>query len=125
MMKNKKGAELSMNLVIIGVILIIVLLVAATFFLGGTSNVWQRVKDVFGGAAGNDRAYVEQTCQQYCITAQSSVNPQNSAYCTKGFDIIDVEGEDLKCWGNEINVPCSGVSCPGDENIPDEAYKGI
>ena len=43
---NKRGAELSMNVIVVSILVILVLLVLAFFFLGGTSNLFEQIQKV-------------------------------------------------------------------------------
>lgn len=90
---NKKGAELSINVIIIAILVILVLVIVAAFFTGGSAKLFNSVKDIFSGStAGTDRALAEQNCQLYCSQSASLQNPSTSAYCTKSFS-IDADGD--------------------------------
>ena len=112
---NKRGQEgLSMNTIIIAIIGIIVLLLIVTFFTGGMSTIFNKVRGVFGGGtAGYDIDLAKTNCQAYCGRAKlTDTNPQpSSTYCTQEFDITKTDGsgetEKLKCTsGSRIHVPC-------------------
>jgi len=92
---NKKGAELSINVIIIAILVILVLVIVAAFFTGGSSKLFGTVKEIFTkSTAGTDRGLAEQFCQQYCDQAQDLQNPRNSAYCGTSFKIdADSDGE--------------------------------
>lgn len=126
-MINKKGAELSINVIIIAILVILVLVIVAAFFTGGSAKLFSAVKDIFTGTtAGTDRALAEQNCNLYCSQSASLQNPSRSAYCTKSFSIdADGDGEadytmegDLKVYkkyycgpGNSNGVDNLGISC--------------
>ena len=113
---NKKGAtELSMNTIIIAIIAIIVLLLVVTFFTGGLSTVFGKIRGVFGGGtAGYDVDLAKANCQAYCERAKfTGTNPQpDSTYCTQEFAIETVKGsektEDQNCYtsSSRVFVPC-------------------
>ncbi len=93
---NKKGAtELSMNTIILAIIAIIVLLLIVTFFTGGLSTIFGKIRDVFkGGTAGYDIDLAKAQCQAYCERAKLSkeVSQPTSTYCTQEFDILKNDG---------------------------------
>ena len=96
-LRQKKGQGLPMNTVIITILVILVLVVVAAFFLGGTSNLVSKIREVFfGSISGVDLAFAASTCQQRCD--QLELLPKNqlerSAYCKDYFNIdIDNDGE--------------------------------
>lgn len=126
-MKDKKGAELSINVIIIAILVILVLVIVAAFFTGGATKLFSAVRDIFGiTTAGTDRSLAEQSCQQYCVTSQDLQNYRNSPYCTKFFTIdTDNNGEaeytlegNTKIYkkyycspspfeGESLNIPCA------------------
>ena len=120
MMNNKRGAtELSMNTIILAIIAIIVLLLIVTFFTGGLSTVFGKIRDVFkGGTAGYDVDLAKAQCQSYCERAKllDANAVKESTYCKQQFDIETSPGsgqtEPQKCSvsGGKIYTPCS-VSC--------------
>ncbi len=120
-MKNKRGAtELSMNTIILAIIAIIVLLLIVTFFTGGLSTVFGKIRDVFqGGTAGYDVDLAKAQCQSYCERAKllNSDAVKESTYCKQEFDIESSSGsgqtQKQKCSvsGSKVYTPCSGVSC--------------
>ncbi|MEK6856464.1 MAG: hypothetical protein AABX49_00455 [Nanoarchaeota archaeon] len=124
MMNNKRGAtELSMNTIIMAIIAIIVLLLIVTFFTGGLSTVFGKIRDVFkGGTAGYDVDLAKAQCQSYCERAKLLSNDQweTSTYCSQGFELdsnkdgsIESGEEDIKCKDSKLlgSNGCSPVSC--------------
>jgi len=86
---NKKGAELSMNVIIISILVILVLVIVAAFFTGGASKLFSGVRDIFEGAtAGTDRALAEQNCNLYC----EQYGLGSRAYCSK-FVYLDTDND--------------------------------
>jgi len=109
---NKKGAELSMNVIIISILVILVLVVVAFFFLGGTAKLFSGIKqfspDNIEIAVGD--------CNSKCQLAQTYSNPtqiKTSGYCRKQV-MVDGDGDDIadeihRCYSNTIGVECPGV----------------
>lgn len=109
--QNKRGAELSVNVIIIAILAILVLVIVAFIFTGGTGKITDTIKDIFGGATGGDDysgARVE--CGTLCIQAQAldDDQKQSSQFCTKSVAKNEKE-TDLFCYSSEINVDCDGV----------------
>ena len=134
MMLNKKGAELSINVIIIAILVILVLVIVAAFFTSASSKLFSSIKDIFTkGSSGTDRVLAEQFCQQYCDQARDSQSPSKSAYCTQWFGIDEnpkdgaadytLEG-DLKvtkkfyCGSGNINSQYNlGISCADKQGV--------
>ena len=89
---DKKGqGGLSMNTIIIAIIGIIVLLLIVTFFTGGMTTVFGKIRGVFGGGtAGYDVDLAKANCQAYCERAKlldTDVAKSTSTFCTQAFPI--------------------------------------
>ena len=87
---NKKGAELTLNTVIVGILVVVVLLVVITFFLGGTAGLTRTIRGIFyGTTAGTSETIAVQSCQNRCD--QALVLPEAtrsaSAFCMQPFEI--------------------------------------
>lgn len=95
MIFNKKGAELSINIIIIAILVILVLVVVAAFFTGSSTKLFSSIKEIFSGAtAGSTLQLAEENCRLYCEQTKTLQNPLKSAYCTKFFSIdTDSNGE--------------------------------
>jgi len=119
-MFNKKGAELSFNIIIVVIILVIVLVLITAFFTGTFTKLSNQIKQ----KAPDNLVTAVQTCEANCELARTydSENAQRkSSYCrdTWRFDtdndgLLDKEGEDLKeyhCSGFPIDALCPGVEC--------------
>lgn len=149
---NKRGVELTLNTVIIGILVVLVLIVIITFFLGGTAGLTRTIRGIFyGTTAGTSEALAVQTCNNRCD--QASILPiptarAASAFCKQSFEIDkDNDGEadytlvDKKkvydkyyCWpGTDkaeegkarefyLNVPCD-FECGGDSAGMTDAEK--
>jgi len=109
---NKKGAaELSMSTIIIAIIAIIFLLLIVTFFTGGLSTVFGKIREVFrGGTAGYDIDLAKTQCQDYCRRAEDLGQTGNDAvYCRQEFNIAGADGKTIptNCWESPIKVDCS------------------
>lgn len=111
--KDKKGAELSMNVIVIVIILVIVLVVLVAFFLGGFSQLTERIRSI--GPDNKDAAI--QDCQTKCQIAQSLSGDNaisRSSYCRKTVN-VDSDGDGKvdrrdHCWSGEIGETCPGVT---------------
>ncbi|MEK6907588.1 MAG: hypothetical protein AABW45_03600 [Nanoarchaeota archaeon] len=123
---GKKGAELSINVIIIAILVILVLVVVAAFFTGSSSKLFGAIRDIFRtSTAGSTLQLAEQNCQSYCEQAKDLQNPSKSAYCNSFFNIdINNDGEaeytregndkiykKYYCGqnpeGESLNIPCS------------------
>ena len=113
---NKRGqGGLSINTIIVAIIAVVVLLLIITFFTGGMSTVYSRIRDVFtGGTAGYDVDLAKTNCQSYCERAKLMDKSQQptSTYCTKTFALEDDKGDINQVYCNEpqINTPCAGLN---------------
>jgi len=123
MINDKKGAELSINVIIISILVILVLVIVAAFFTGGSAKLFSTIRDVFSGTtAGTDRALAEQNCQQYCAQAQTLQSYSTSAYCTKWFNIDangDGEADFIREGDNKIykKYYCGSSNSNGPDNL--------
>jgi len=109
---NKKGAELSMNVIIISILVILVLLVIAFFFLGGTSNLFQKIQSV----GPDNLETAARDCTSKCQLSQtySSDNlKEKSSYCRTTYHVDGnddgVADEKHHCWSSIVDVDCPGV----------------
>jgi|SRR3989344_2131893 len=112
---NKRGqGGLSTDTIIIAIIAIIVLLLVVTFFTGGVSTVFGKIRDVFiGGTAGYDVDLAKSNCQDYCQRAVTLKQGSESTYCEKTFSIGEgTSKKEVHCYSREISVTCS-VQCTG------------
>ena len=125
---DKKGVELTLNTVIVGVLVVLALIVIVTFFLGGTAGLTSTIKDIFAGTtAGTTETIAVQTCNNRC--EQAKTLPEGlratSAYCTKPFNIDttgDGKADTKKYCHKELQVPCEGIVCeepPEDDKAPE------
>ena len=113
MLKNKKGAELSLNIIIIAIIVIVVLVVVIAFFTGTISGIFDRLR----GIAPDSLDVAVQDCTGKCQLAQSfdtSAAKKSSSYCKKTIKVDTNEDgiadEKHHCWSNVINVDCPGIT---------------
>lgn len=119
---DKKGAELSFNVIIIAILVILVLVIVASVFVGGFGKL---TEILFGNIDNLETATT--TCTTRCLSSQSySTERQklNSAYCTRSFnfDYNPKDGKsDRDLEGNLKNYYCYqapiSVSCPGVDNV--------
>lgn len=125
---QKKGAELSLNVIIIAVLALIVLVIVAATFLGG----WSALKEKLGLSQaivqGADYNLAIQNCQLWCTEASDlPVDKQKlSSYCvqTQNVDVnrndkLDDTERDMVCdvenskpgYDNSLDVSCSNIKC--------------
>jgi hypothetical protein len=111
--RNKRGIELSMNVIIIAIILIIVLVVIVLFFTNGAGTFWQRIIGVTGTQT-IDNSMAQLKCNTYCTNYQTSGDVAKSTwqknFCANTMD-IDTNG-DRKADIVGANCIQVGVSCP-------------
>lgn len=108
-MKNKKGLELSMNIIIIAILVILVLVIVAVFVTGGLSNLFGSIKNLYGGqgtSLSSKLASCNTACQQLETTKNSIYEAQ---YCSKAvidknadgkLDTQELQGFDCKQLGH-------------------------
>lgn len=88
---NKRGVELTLNTVIIGILVVLVLIVIITFFLGGTAGLTRTIRGIFyGTTAGTSETLAIQTCQNRCdqgLLLPAGDIRKLSAFCTQYFEI--------------------------------------
>jgi hypothetical protein len=115
MIKNKKGAELSMNVIIISILVIVVLVIVLLVFTGQMGNFVGKIKNLVG-AQGVDLNTAIIKCEGYCNNYQTSgIKSYAKSFCgDKTFDIdkdgdgkISSSEEDLTC--QDLNVACSAI----------------
>ena len=116
---DKRGIELSMNVIIISIILVIVLVIIVLFFTGGASNFIERVKGLIGTQT-IDYSTAQLKCNTYCSNSDSNPNDltwkKNFCGSSPGtrFD-IDTNGDgkadrtQISC--SELGVSCSSIQC--------------
>lgn len=112
---NKKGAELSLNVVVVAVLVIMVLVVVTIFFLGGMGGMTSKIKSMFFGTlAGTDRTIAVQTCQTRCEQAKLLPIPMTSAFCSSFYIDDDGNGEADKNDKGEYTKFYCYKRLPGD-----------
>lgn len=113
-MMDKRGAELSMNVVIIAIIGVLVLVVVALVFTSNVATTTQKMREFLGlGTSGQSIEFVKDQCRLACENAKLSDTPKDSRYCKNLFDVK--EGDSVKqysCW-NRAGYSGVGVGCPG------------
>jgi len=119
LMKNKKGAELSVNVIIIAILAILVLVIVAAFFTGGIASLM----GIISGTKPDSISTATQICQSDCEIASAMTTQQektNSKYCSQTWKLDkDKDGEidtkpdgsiiNYQCWEPPINIFCGGV----------------
>jgi uncharacterized protein (UPF0333 family) len=120
LLDNKKGAEMSMNVLVIAILVILVLVIVGAFFLGGVGKLFP----FFNTLTPDELSVATQACANNCLIAQNlnSVNQQdNSDYCRKTWkldtdgdgdaDTVGGEIKQYRCWDGAIGESCPGVQC--------------
>ncbi|MBL7147742.1 MAG: hypothetical protein ISS82_02865 [Nanoarchaeota archaeon] len=112
MIKDKRGAELSMNVIIISILVILVLVVVATFFISGSSSLFSKIKEYSPSNLGASVQDCESKCQ-LAQTFDSDVAKRTSSYCKKEIK-VDTNDDNRAdqvhhCWSSEIGVECPDV----------------
>lgn len=112
---NKKGAELSMNIIIITILVVIVLVIMAVFFTGGMASLTKKISNIFSGQL-TDIAEASTKCNAYCANYQNQKSDiiqstMVTNFCTNEFS-VDLNG-DGKITSDEEKKTCSnlGISC--------------
>lgn len=123
---NKKGAELSMNVIIITILVVLVLVVVAVFFTGGMSSLTQRISGIFTGQL-TDLSQATASCNSYCLRYQEANSNNNNIialqmqtnFCTNKFNVdLNANGKldttpviekDKTCGSLGIN--CESLTC--------------
>ena len=93
MVKGKKGAELSINVIVILILAILALLVISVIFLGGAGSLNDRLKNIFGGTSVvYEPQYFQLHCEQYCMDGVTN-GFTDSAFCNFEFKRIDTNSD--------------------------------
>ena len=96
MVKGKKGAELSINVIVILILAILALLVVSVIFLGGAGSLNERLRNIFGGTSVvYEPQYFKLQCEQYCLDAgpKTGTDFKNTAWCKFAFQRIDTDSD--------------------------------
>jgi hypothetical protein len=108
--QDKKGAELSLNVVIIAILAILVLVVVAFILTGGASKFTDTVKRVINPVPkANDLNFAVSECKTLCSVASTLEDPTASDYCRKSitYQYTEEDGTVVdepvteKCWTAE------------------------
>ncbi len=135
-MFNKKAQGMPMNVIIIAIIVLVVLVILIAFFAGGFGSIVGKVRDLFGGSAGQAKDLAIQTCTSLCESAGNlpSTNQKESGYCKQTFLVDDDANPETKpkrmscapsvnpeltaddgrrgiTQTGSLNVDCSGIQC--------------
>lgn len=101
---NKKGAEMTVGTLVIIVLAIILLVVLVIGFTTGWGNLWDKIKNWFGGGPNVD--VIKQGCQLACST--------NSKFdwCCRTREIRYGDGtkKEVTCASMGENVNCGAIS---------------
>ncbi len=93
---TKKGQGLSMTMIVVIILALLVLLVIALIFLGGSTGLSQRLKNIFLPQQAIAVDLARQNCQQWCSLAESMTpeDARQSAYCTSYQEGVDLNPRD-------------------------------
>ncbi len=117
-MENKRGAELTLNTVIIAALVVLVLVFVIVFFLGGFGGLTETFKNTFWKTtSGTDISLAVENCKSYCQRAQDLLElprgenlVSSSSYCQQTFK-VDKDGDgvadDTEYSCSQLGVPCS------------------
>ena len=115
---NKKGAELSMNVIIITILAVLVLVIVAVIFTGGMSSLTNKIRNIFQHQALDLQSAISECngyCNGYSISKVDSYKDSFCGYNDKKFD-IDTDGDgEADLLGQtcpQLNVQCDEIpSC--------------
>jgi flagellar basal body-associated protein FliL len=116
---NKKGAELSFNIIIIAILVLLVLVLVGYFFTSGFAGL----SNLFRGLTPDDKDVAVTSCTAKCQTAQqfsTDAQKASSSYCkttwkldTNGDGKADYDSENkivkYHCYDSAINVGCADI----------------
>jgi len=120
MIKNKKGAELSMNVIIISILVIVVLVIILLVFTGQMGSFVSKLKTLFG-SQGVDLNTAIITCNGLCQSySTSGINSYANDFCGGKKFSIDKNGDgkivdtekDQTC-NEHLSVSCSAIEEEG------------
>lgn len=113
---NKKGAELSMNVIVITILVILVLVIVALIFTGGMTTLSNRIKRFFQGSAIDIQTAVVD-CNNICTSHQAApLDEYIEQFCGGALFNIDTDGDgtidksDQTCI--DLHVSCPTITCP-------------
>ncbi len=118
-MLDKRGAEISFNVIIIAILVILVLVIVGYFFTTGAARLFGQL----GGTAPDDKDVAVTSCVSKCQLAQqfSTENQKaKSSYCLTTWKLdanndgkidVDTNNELIRyhCWESPISETCPSV----------------
>src|SRR3989344_2793951 len=109
---DKKGAELSVNVVIIAILAILVLVIVAFILTGGASKFADTVRRIISPVPkASDLSFAISECKTLCSVGGTLENPKESDYCKKRIDYRYTETE----------PEVKGASCSADDRLKSQA----
>ena len=90
MLYKKRGQGLPLNAVVIAILVVLVLVVLAAFFLFGSSKIGEKIRtSFFGPTSGTDRVFAVQSCENLCEQAQflPEIQQGTSGFCKQSWQI--------------------------------------
>lgn len=119
---NKKGQDISMNIIVTAIIALLVLVILVIVFTGGITNTVDKMRTFLTfGTSGKTMEFAKEQCNANCAIAKGLDNPSSSSYCTQEFKmkendkmvsyVCDIDnnnaaGDDLKGLNIGCNVDC-------------------
>lgn len=131
-MMNKKGAELSITVIVVIILALLVLIVVALIFLSGSTGLMQRLKNIFLPQQAIAVDLARQNCNQWCSLAES-MSPEDarkSAFCTSYQEGVDVDRDgkpdrDPEDEDKLIRYYCSAESRHKESDSPVTHHLGV
>jgi len=115
---NKKGVELSMNVIIIAILAILVLVILALFFTGGIKSLFTKITSLYSGQltdVSSKIASCNAICNTYSVT-KSQIYVDK--YCSEGSPVdlngdgtIETSEKGVICDRRELGVSCPAIEC--------------
>jgi len=117
-MRNKKGAELSLNVVVITILVVLVLAIVVVIFSGGMGSLYGRMTDIFKSQP-IDKATQLTKCNGYCSNFELSGGKGEDyviAFCNTLYS-VDYNGDGTLDETEKKQYDCLdlGASCPSIE----------
>ena|SRR3989344_2922544 len=112
---DKRGVELSLNVVIVSILAVLVLISLVVFFTFGFGNISNKIKGIYQKSTGGmDRTLAIQLCSQYCELAKGLDKEQidKSTYANTKFDIDDDGDGNIDSYNQhclQLGVKCDNL----------------
>ena len=115
MFRDKQGAELSVNVVIIAILAILVLVIVAFILTGGASKFADTVRRIISPVPkASDLSFAISECKTLCSVGGTLQNPKESGYCKKRIDYRYTDDD-------QTEQEVKGASCSADDRLKSQA----